>query len=88
MVYKPRTELPKEGVVVEVILKDEASGDYTVTANVNDGSATKTFNRKFVDALVKVEKQENKGAYTKFTLSVEKYDDTIEVKELDLYATA
>ena len=85
LTYKPNTELPKEGVVVEVILKGEASGEYEVAVDVNNGSATETFNRKFVDALVKVTKQENKTSFTKYTLSVEKYDDTVKVTEFDMF---
>ena len=85
LTYKPNTELPKEGVVVEVILKGEASGEYEVAVDVNNGSATETFNRKFVDALVRVTKQENKTSFTKYTLSVEKYDDTVKVENFDMF---
>ena len=80
--YKPRTELPKEGVVVEVILKGEAEGLYTVTADVNDGSATKTFKREFLPAIVKVVKQTNRKSSTLWNIEIEAEDD-VKVTNID-----
>ena len=51
---------------------------------VNDTTVSKTFNKKIVDALVTVTKQENLGDTTKFTFGVERYDNTIEVSALTL----
>ena len=82
LVYKPRTELPKEGVVVEVILKGEAEGLYTVTADVNDGSATKTFKREFLPAIVKVVKQTNRKSSTLWNIEIEAEDD-VKVTNVD-----
>ena len=78
--------IPAAGVVVEVIAKKELpKNDYTVTlTRVNATNVTSKSTKKVVDALVRVTKFENVGGETKFTLGVEKYDDSIAVSNFKL----
>ena len=83
IVYKPNKELPSEWVVVEVILKGEGNGKFSVTATANDVS--KVYNMEFVDAIVNVESQTNNWAFTTYSLRVDTYDDTVSVDNLAFY---
>ncbi len=78
--------LDNDGVVVEISYREElGTGDYTLQLQkVNETTSTKRFNKKVVDALVTITKQENLWDTTRFTFGVEKYDDTINVTALEL----
>ena len=78
--------IPAAGVVVEVIAKKELpKNDYTVTlTRVNATNVSSKSTKKVVDALVRVTKFENIGGETRFTLGVEKYDDSISVSNFKL----
>lgn len=90
LTYKPNKELPVDGLVVEVVYKPANDGDVKLTVkSVNDKDQNRVFNKKFVNALVKIARQENVGkAETKYTFSVEKFDGSEQVTDLKLYVGA
>ena len=72
--------LDKEWEVITIALSDTSKAEWKVKLSVTDVngdvlSTPKTFEKEFLDAIVRVEKQEWKKATTVFTLSVETYDD-------------
>lgn len=73
--------IPAAGIEIVFVAKRElAVGDYTLTlSKVNATTTTNSATKMIVDALVKVTKMENLGGDTRFTLSVEKYDDSVSV---------
>ena len=86
LTYTPYVEM-WDGIDVEVILKNEVSGAYRLTVkDVNGGKSTKTFTKRYEDALVYVASQEDLGGSTKFDIAVEKYDEDVEVSNLTLVA--
>ena len=91
--YAPTTTIDKDGVVVKVMLNDEDSADGTITLTVTTINANEAvgeeFTKTFASALVYIKKQEQVGKeYTKYTLGVEKYDDSDSVDGLKLYTNA
>lgn len=85
LVYTPNAEI-KDGIVVEVTLKDEYVGTAELTVKkVNKGTTTRQFSKTYKDALVYLKSQKNEGDFTKYTLAVEKADSDLEVKGLELY---
>lgn len=90
LTYKPNKELPVDGLVVEVVYKPANDGDVKLTVkNVNDKDQNRVFNKKFVNALVKIAKQVNVGrAETVYTFSVEKFNGSEQVTDLKLYVGA
>lgn len=90
LTYKPNKELPVDGLVVEVVYKPANNGDVKLTVkSVNDKDQNRVFNKKFVNALVKIARQENVGkAETRYTFSVEKFDGSEQVTDLKLYVGA
>ena len=89
--YSPNEKIPTNWIEVEIILKKEHAWLYKIS-NININNATspsaKTFSKKFVDAIVNVTAQENKGDYTKFTVEVDEADDDITVKNLKFYVNS
>ena len=71
--------LDGEGEVITIALNDTAKAEWNVSIRVTevngDSKLTKDFSKRFLDAVVRIEKQEWKKATTVFTLSVETYDD-------------
>ena len=90
LTYKPNKELPVDGLVVEVVYKPANDGDVKLTVKtVNGKNQNRVFNKKFVNALVKIARQENVGkAETKYTFSVEKFDGSEQITDLKLYVGA
>ena len=88
--YSPNEKIPTEWLTVEIVLKKETAGMFTVNnIQVNGWTAsTKTFSKYFVPALVTVSAQENKGDYTKFTVEVDEADDDITVSALKFYVNS
>ena len=75
------------------MLNDEDSADGTITLTVTTINANEAvgeeFTKTFASALVYIKKQEQVGKeYTKYTLGVEKYDDSDSVDGLKLYTNA
>ena len=88
--YSPNEKIPTDGLTVEIVLKKETAGMFTVNGIKINGWAdsAKTFSKYFVPALVTVTAQENKGDYTKFTVEVDEADDDITVKNLYFYVNS
>lgn len=85
VIYDTTEKLPVEGLVVEVVLKDEVEGKVELKLlSVNDKVQTKVFKKEFVSALVTVKSQENKGDETKYTLAVETSDADVTVSDIKL----
>ncbi len=86
--------LSAEWATITIALNDSEKATWTVTIDVAALNGTeltshKTFEKRFLDAVVRVEKQEFKKATTVFTLSVELADDVDEDPVgLTLYACA
>lgn len=84
--YKPSLDLPAEGIVVKVDLTKKLTGavELSVTS-VNGKTQSRKFSKSYAEALVYIEKQENRGDETVFTLAVDADSDTT-VKNVKLYA--
>lgn len=74
------------GVEIEFIAKKELPvGNYTITlAKVNATTTSSSVSKKVVDALVRVVKMENLSGDTRFTLAVERYDDSVAVSDFKM----
>ena len=88
MEYVINTDLPVEGLVVDVVLKQEAVGNVELTVNnINDAAtfSKKTYTRSYADALVSINSQVNNDSFTKYTLAVDLFDDDYEVSNFSLH---
>jgi len=61
MAYLINEDLPTDGLIVDVILKNEVTGAVALTVTKINGSTgvAKTFSRTYADALVYLTKQQN-----------------------------
>ena len=87
MEYVINEDLPTDGLTVEVILKNEATGSVELTVkNVNDATSftTKTFTTKYASALVYIASQKDDWGVTTYTLGVDKYDDDYQISNVAL----
>jgi len=79
--------MDSDGVDVEITLKttDEDGaddGEYAISlTKVNGSNVSKSFNKYIVPVLVKITAQENLWDTTKFTFSVDKYDESYDVED-------
>lgn len=85
LTYEPNEDLPTKGINVRVELDEEVVGVVTLqVASINNKAQTRTYTKKYVDALVKIKAQEDQSGSTKFIFSVEKSDDDYVVSDLKL----
>ena len=78
-------EVPSEWLKVEVRYKNElAAGEYNISLTEVNGKtqSSQTFNKKVVNALISVWKQEVKTDVTKYTFDVDKSDDRYSIANL------
>ena len=88
MLYEPSENIPTAGLKVQVILKNEMTGAVEMSlVSVNGKSQTRTFAKRYEEALVYVTSQENKGDETKYVLGVETSDSDITVSNVKFYAS-
>ena len=86
LTYEPLINLPKNGVKVQINLIDKDSWEYVLTVKeLNGKKQTRTFAKRFEEALVYITKQESKWDETVFTLGVDADSDTV-VSNVVLYA--
>ena len=86
--YEPNENIPTAGLKVQVILKKELTGAVEMSlVSVNNKSQTRTFSKRYEEALVYVTSQENKGDETKYILGVETSDSDITVSNVKFYAS-
>ena len=88
MEYLINEDLPVDGLTVEVVLKQEVTGNVVLTvSNINDSTtfSKKTYTRSYADALVYITKQQNEWDFTKYTVGVDLFDDDYEVTNFALY---
>jgi hypothetical protein len=88
LVYEPNENIPTAGLKVQVILKDEMTGSVDMNlVSVNGKAQTRTFSKRYEEALVYVTAQDNKGDETVYTLGVETSDSDITVSAVKFYAS-
>jgi hypothetical protein len=84
--FEPFTNIPKEGVVVEIKLAKERTGDVSMDlVTVNTKSQTRTFAKTFATVVAKIVKQEQNTDNTKYT--VELSDSSYDVSDFTVYYT-
>ena len=90
LTYYPNEQIPAGWLTVEIVLKSEQAGEFEISnITVNDGwSSSRTFSKRFVNALVYVTAQDNKGDYTKYTVEVDEADDDYTVQNLKFYVNS
>ena len=78
--YSINEELPKEGVVVEVILKKEQAGKVNLeVVAVNDKKFSNSYSKYLVSSLVTFVSQEENAAYSEYKLAVDNSDDSYSI---------
>ena len=86
LIYKPVVDLPADWIVVKVSLIDEYTWSLELkVAQVNGKNQSRTFSKRYEEALVYITKQDPRGDETVFTLGVDADSDT-SVKNVTLYA--
>ena len=87
LTYLPNEVLPSDGLIVQVILKDEYKWSLDMTVSeVNGKTQTRKFSKRYEEALVYIEDQKDLDGSTRFYLSVETADSDTVVSNLKLYA--
>ena len=89
LVYEPSENIPTAGLKVQVILKEDLTGDVVMNlVSINGKSQTRTFSKRFEEAIVYVTSQDNSaGDETKYVLGVETADSDITVSNVKFYAS-
>lgn len=84
--YEPNETIPSAGLKVQVVLKNEMTGDVVMNlVSVNGKSQSRTFSKRYEEALVYIENQEDLWGSTKFTLAVDTAESDTTVAKLKLY---
>ena len=84
--FEPFTNIPKEGIVVEIKLAKERTGDVSMDlVTVNTKPQTRTFTKTFATVVAKIVKQEQNTDNTKYT--VELSDSSYDVSDFTVYYT-
>ena len=88
LVYEPGENIPTKGLEVEVILKNEFTGAIEMNlVNVNGKAQTRSFKKRYEDAIVYVEAQRKSWDTTYYTLWVETSDSDVVVSNVKLIAS-
>ena len=86
LTYEPLVNVPAGGVKVQVNLVDKDSWEFVLSVTqLNGKGQTRTFSKRFEEALVYIESQENRWDETIFTLGVDA-DSDVEVSAVTLYS--
>ena len=86
-IFSANEEIPSEGLVVEVIYKDELSGEFEIDLkSVNKKKFTNTYSKYLVDSLVTFTKQDEGTTSTEYTVKVEYADDSYSVTDFVMYS--
>jgi hypothetical protein len=87
LTYTMNRKVGSDGVVVVITIDDEVSGTVTLTDLYVNGNpfTSRTFEKKFANALVYVASQNGGKGTTKLTLGVDEYDSSTTVKNLRLF---
>ena len=84
--YKPVIDLPADGIKVEINLTEELTGEIELTiTKVNGKTQSRTFNKRYEEALVFIASQEQMWDETKFILGVDA-DSDVTVSNVVIYA--
>ena len=87
LTYSVNEEIPTEGLVVEVILKQEQAGKVKITVKkINDKDFNNVYEKYLVSSLVTFVNQDEGSSSTEYTLDVEHSDDAYSVKNFNIYA--
>ena len=74
--YKPVLDLPVEGIVVKVSLLEELTGQVELAiTEINGKNQSRTFSKRFEEAVVRIVAQQDIGWATKFILEVDADSD-------------
>ena len=86
LVYEPNENIPTAGLKVQVILKNEFTGDVEMKLeSINGKAQSRTFSKRYEEALVYIENQEDKWGTTIFTIAVDTAESDTTVADLMLY---
>ena len=88
LVYEPSENIPTAGLKVEVILKNEFTGAIEMKlVSVNGKAQTRSFKKRYEDAIVYVQSQRKSWDTTYYTLWVETSDSDVVVSNVKLIAS-
>ena len=86
LTYELSENIPAAGLKVQVVLKNELTGDITMNLDsINGKTQSRTFSKRYEEALVYVEDQEDKWGTTVFTIAVDTAESDTTVANLLLY---
>ena len=88
LTYEPSENIPTAGLKVEVILKNEFTGAIEMKlVSVNGKAQTRSFKKRYEDAIVYVQSQRKSWDTTYYTLWVETSDSDVVVSNVKLIAS-
>ena len=86
-IYSVNEELPSEGLLVEVILKNNTAGKVDVKVEkVNGKDINNTYSKYLVDSLVSFTKQDEGSSSTTYALEVKHSNDAYSIKNFRMIA--